>query len=47
MGLLDDAFKKLTPQEKAILRNKAAVGDYSGAAVILKIAGIKQDEVYL
>jgi len=47
IGLLDDAFKKLTPQEKAILRNKAAVGDYSGAAVILKIAGIKRDEVYL
>lgn len=46
MGLLDDAFKKLTPQEKAILRNKAAVGDYSDAAVILKIAGIKQDEVF-
>lgn len=47
IGLLDDAFKKLTPQEKAILRNKAAVGDYFGAAVILKIAGVKRDEVYL
>ena len=47
IGLLDDSFKKLNPNEKAILRNKAAVGDYSGAAALLKIAGIKQDEVYL
>lgn len=46
MGLLDDAFKKLTPQEKAILRNKAAVGDYAGAGIILKNAGIKADEVF-
>lgn len=47
IGLLDDVFKKLNPNEKAILRNKAAAGDYSGAAALLKIAGIKQDEVYL
>ena len=47
LSLLDEAFKRLTSYEKAILRNKAAVGDFSGAAVILKIAGVKQDEVYL
>lgn len=47
IGLLDDAFKKLTPLEKAMLRNKAAVGDYIGAGVVLKNAGIKQDEVFL
>ena len=47
LSLLDEAFKRLTSHEKAILRNKAAVGDFSGAAAILKIAGIKQDEVYL
>ena len=46
IGLLDDAFKKLTPLEKAMLRNKAAVGDYSGAGLILKNAGIKADEVF-
>lgn len=47
IGLLDDAFKRLTPREKAMLRNKAAVGDYSGAGLILKNAGIKPDEVCL
>ena len=47
IGLLDDAFKKLTPLEKAMLRNKAAVGDYSGAGLILKNAGIKADEVFV
>ena len=46
IGLLDDAFKKLTPLEKAMLRNKAAVGDYIGAGVVLKNAGIKADEVF-
>lgn len=46
IGLLDDAFKRLTPQQKAMLRNKAAVGDYSGAGFILKNAGIKADEVF-
>ena len=46
LSLLDEAFKRLSPHEKAILRNKAAVGDFSGAAAILKIAGVKQDEVF-
>lgn len=47
IGLLDDAFKSLTPQQKAMLRNKAAVGDYSGAVFILKNACIKADEVFV
>ena len=46
IGLLDDAFNSLTPQQKAMLINKAAVGDYSGAGFILKNAGIKADEVF-
>ena len=46
LSLLDEAFKRLSSHEKAILRNKAAVGDFSGAAAILKIAGVKQDEVF-
>lgn len=46
IGLLDDAFKRLTPHEKAMLRNKAALGDYIGAGFILKNAGIKSDEVF-
>ena len=46
LGLADEAFSRLTQSEKAILRNKAADGDYSGAGFILKNAGIKADEVF-
>ena len=47
LSILDDGFKKLTYLEKAALRNKAAAGDFNGAGEILKIAGIKTNEVYL
>ena len=47
LAILDDGFKKLTYLEKAALRNKAAAGDFNGAGEILKIAGIKANEVYL
>ena len=47
IGLLDDVFNRLTYREKAMLRNKAAVGDYYGAAVILKNADIKRVEVFV
>ena len=47
IGLLDDVFNRLTYREKAILRNKAAVEDYYGAAVILRNADVKRIEVYL
>lgn len=47
MVLLSEGFNKLSVYQKAMLRNKAAVNDLSGALALLKNAGVKPYEAFV
>lgn len=44
--LWSSAYQRLSKHEKAMLINKAGIADFEGIGIILKNAGIKQDEVF-